>query len=278
MTTIKKCTFAYQFFIQNIKYFIMIASFNSFQKSILLIFIFSFIYSLTAYSQNSNAADAEKYIPQSEYRVFRLGISGGMGFSWMKPKTDGYEKNGSTFSYSYGLLTDYNFTKNYTFSSGINFNRLGGKLKLPKYTKVVDSIGEGTIYRTYQINSLEIPTLLKLKTNQIGYITYFAQLGLKHNFNLSSFANDELHHGESVTSTKDIDMADFTTFYRVSINLGFGVEYALSQTLSAFAYLEYDNGLNSSLTKQKTNSNGELRSPNENAFIRKFGVTFGLLF
>ena len=241
--------------------------------------IFSSLISLSAYSQDTKDTNAEKYVPQSEYRVFRLGISGGMGFSWMKPKTDGYEKDGNTFSYSYGLLTDYNFTKNYTFSSGISFNRLGGKMKFPNDTNVVGSIKEeGTLYRAYQINSLEVPTLLKLKTNQIGYVTYFAQLGLKHNFNLSSFANDELHHGESVTSTKDIDMADFTTFYRISINVGFGAEYALNQTLSAFAYLEYDNGLNSSLTNKKTNSNGDLRSPNENAFIRKLGITFGLLF
>ena len=239
---------------------------------------FSIFLSISSIAQDNNK-EVDNYVPQSEYRVFRLGISAGMGLSWMKPKTDGYEKDGNTFSYSSGLLTDYNFTKNYTFSSGINFNRLGGKLKLPNDTNVVGSIKEeGTLYRTYQINSLEIPTLLKLKTNQIGYLTYFAQLGLKHNFNLSSFANDELHHGGSVTSTKDIDMADFTTFYRISFNVGFGAEYALNQTLSAFAYIEYDNGLNSSLTNEKTNSNGDIRSPNENAFIRKFGITFGLLF
>ena len=249
-------------------------------NSIVILMFFSSFLSISSFAQDTNTADAENYIPQSEYRVFRLGISSGIGFTWMKPKTDGYEKNGSTFSYNYGLMTDYNFTKNYTFSSGISFNRLGGKLKFANDTSVIGSIQQqGILQRTYQINSLEIPTLLKLKTNQIGYITYFAQLGLKHNFNLSSFANDELILNDgSIVSTKDIDMADFTTFYRISFNIGFGAEYSLSQTLSAFAYLEYDNGLNSSLSKEKTNSDGKIRSPNENAFIRKLGITFGLLF
>ena len=202
-----------------------------------------------------------------------------MGFSWMKPKTDGYEKNGSIFTYNYGLLIDYNFTKNYTFSSGVSFNRLGGKLKFNNDTNVVGSIKQnGTIERQYYINSLEIPTLLKLKTNQMGYLTYFAQLGVRHNLKLSSFANDKLTHGSSVTETNDIDMADFTTFYRVSFSAGFGAEYAISQTFSAFAYLEYDNGLNSSLNGEKTNDKGHLKSPNENAFIKKFALTLGFLF
>ncbi len=248
-------------------------------RTFISVLFFSMFLSINSFAQSSDSTDIDNYVPQSEFRALRLGLVGGMGISWMKPKTQGYEKDGSTFTYNYGLVVDYNFTENYTFSSGVNFNRIGGKLKFPNDTNVVGSIKEiGTLHRTYYINSIEIPTILKLKTSQMGYFTYFAMIGLRHNLTLSSFANDELEHNGSVTETKDIDMADFTTFYRVSFNMGLGTEYSLSQTLSAFGYLEYDNGLNSSLNDEKTNKDGELKSPNENAFIRKFALTIGFLF
>ncbi|MCK5847265.1 MAG: PorT family protein [Bacteroidales bacterium] len=246
--------------------------------SIIAIF-FSTLLSVNSFAQDSNSVAADNYVPKSEFRTVRLGITGGMGISWMNPKTTGYEKNGSTFSYSYGLLIDYNFTQNYTFSSGVKFNRLGGKLKFANDTNVIGSIKQvGTLERSYYINSLEIPTLLKLKTNQMGYLTYFAQLGLLHNFALSSFGNDKLSANNSVTETNDIDMADYTSFYRISFNVGVGAEYAISQSFSGFAYLEFDNGLNSSLNSEKTNNDGKIISPNENAFIKKFALTFGFMF
>ena len=274
-------TFIYKFVrsihINNIILFAM-KNTNTIKSIIILslLMISSFI-ALNSTAQDTSSGD--NYVPQSDYRLLRLGITSGMGFAWMKPKTDGYEKNGSTFTYNYGIIIDYNFTKNYTFSSGLSFNQLGGKLHYANDTSIVGSVPHnGVLERKYQINSLELPTLLKLKTNQMGYLTYFAQIGLKHNFQLSSFADDVVTYGNETKATQDIDMADNTSFYRISFNAGLGAEYAISQTFSAFAYLEYDNGLSNSLSNEKTNSDGKIISKKEKAFIKKFAITFGFLF
>ncbi len=253
--------------------------------TIIIVFAMSLLYTNSLNAQEAKKKEKEKipevvaenYVPQTEFRALRLGILGNMGLSWMVPKTEGYSKGGSRFAYSYGLLVDYNFTKNYTFSSGIGFNSLGGKLSY-KTDTTRTPMEEGDMTRTYRINYLEIPTMLKLKTNQMGYLTYFTQLGLRHNFRLSSFSDDEFTPtGKATENTENVDMIDHTGFYRLSLNIGIGAEYAISQTFSAFGYIEYDNGLTNSLTGEKTKDD-EIISPSESAFIKKFTITLGFLF
>ena len=255
-------------------------------KKIILVSIFTLLAVSTLIAQvktdsvnNANSVDAENYIPQSEFRVVRLGISGALGISYMNPKTEGYTKEGSTLSYKYGLLIDYNFTKNYTFSSGVYFNSLGGKLAYNDSIKLGDNTTytKGVMNRSYRINYLEIPTMLKLKTNQMGYLTYFTQLGLRHNFRLTSYSNDNFDYGTGTDTKDNVDMVDNTSFYRLSFSVGVGAEYAISQSFSVFGYLEFDNGLTNSLTNEKK-KDGEIISQEENALIKNFALTVGLLF
>ncbi len=257
-------------------------------KKLILVLSFTLLVVTTLSAQvntdsinKANAVDAENYIPQSDFRKVRLGIAGALGVSFMNPKTEGYEKDGSKFSYKYGLLVDYNITKNYTFSSGIYFNSLGGKLKYQDSLDIKDDnvFTQGDMNRSYRVNYLEIPTMLKLKTNQMGYLTYFTQLGLRHNFRLSSYSNDIFEYGtESTIANDDVDMVDNTSFYRLSFNVGIGAEYALSQSFSAFAYFEFDNGLTNSLTKEKKDGDDKIISRKEDALIKNFSLTLGLLF
>lgn len=229
--------------------------------------------------QQSNTVDADNYVPESDFRAVRLGIYGGIGLSWMKPKTTDFESLGSRMSYTYGLLIDYNFTKNYTFSSGVSFNSLGGKLSYPNNYKFNDTTTiNGMLDRSYRINYIEIPTMLKLKTNQMGYFTYFAQMGVRHNFRVSStgidnFSYIDVNNIEVETPENEIDIQDYTSFYRLSFNFGFGAEYAISQTFSAFAFIGYDNGLTNSLSNTPA-INGDKAS----AMLNQFGLTVGFLF
>ncbi len=225
--------------------------------------------------KSSNAVASENFIPKSEFRTVRLGIYGGLGVSWMKPKTVGYTSEGSRIAYSYGLLVDYNFTENYTFTSGISYSSLGGKLLYNDSAIVTQNLyTQGTTSRSYRINYLEIPTLLKLKTNQMGYFTYFAQIGLRHGFRLNSIGTDEFKFTNgSKEPVTDINIVDNVSFYRMSFNIGLGAEYAISQTFSAFTFLEFDNGLTNALTNPNKSKENK-----EQAFLKKFGLTVGFLF
>jgi len=237
-----------------------------------------------AYSQTDStktttkSVDSENYVPKSEFRIFRMGIYGGMGFSWMKPKTKDYKSDGSTFSYHYGLITDYNFTENYTLSTGFAISKAGGKLLYSDSSTISGSTkAYGDLSRKYSISYFEIPILIKMKTNQMGYFTYFAQLGVRNYLQLNStydetFSYDDAGNRKTITS-ENYENSDGISFYRMSFSFALGAEYAISKSFSAFGYLSYDNGLTNILDNENLNT-----GKTENAMIRQFTITAGFLF
>ena len=252
---------------------------NKIKYSLLVIFLLliSYSYSQTNDSSSTSQTNTGNTVePASEFRPFRIGVYGDLGASWMVPKNDYYIKNGSKISAGWGLLFDWNFTENYTFSSGFYLGNFGGKLKynhkLPDANNVI-----GLMERKYNIKYLDIPLNLKLKTNQIGYFTYFFQIGINNGFRLSATADDIF---TSTTDPKEsyakdkIDIIGSTSLYRLSFNVGAGAEYQISKSFSAFAYLGYNNGLLNSLSGQNS------VDPNvkENAIINKLSLTAGFLF
>ncbi len=249
-------------------------SFKKIFVSLLLIAATSQIISaqpVTRDSVNTQDVESENYVPQSEFRPFRLGIYGGLGSSWMKTKTSDVESEGTVFSYQYGLIVDINFTENYAFSSGFNINSMGGKLTDSLY---FDANNTYFTHEKYRINSLQIPTSLKLKTNQMGYFTHFAQIGLLHDFRLSAYNDIQYTNNQNEpVSKEDVDYKEYTSFYRIAFQMSLGTEYALSKSLSAFAFISFENGLSNAFNKEKAKI-----SYNSEAEINKLNLTVGLLF
>jgi len=226
----------------------------------------------------TRSVESENYIPKSEFRKFRMGIYGGIGWSWMKPKTTDYTSEGSKFAYSYGLITDYNFTENYTLSSGFAISNGGGKLSYSDSSKISGSTyAYGMLNRSYSISYFEIPILIKMKTNQMGYFTYFAQLGIRNYMRLNSTYDETFAYSDNGNTktiiSDDFENSDGINFYRMSFSFGLGAEYAISKTFSAFGYLSYDNGLTNVL-----NNTNNATGIEENAMIRQFTLTAGFLF
>ena len=97
-----------------------------------------------------------------------LGLTAAPGIAWLKPDTEGLEGDGSKVAFSYGIIFDYNFTDNYALASGIEVAYNGGKI-INRDTST-SLTGEIT---TFKLQYIEVPITLKMKTNEIGYITYF---------------------------------------------------------------------------------------------------------
>lgn len=231
-----------------------------------------------AFAQNDSNTSSNTN-QSNEIQKIKIGIYGDFGFSYLKPKSNDYRSDGSSGSYSYGLVVDNNFTKNYTFSTGIRFSSYGGNLSFNDSLKVNSVMETGVMKRKYRINYLEIPLSLKLKTNQMGYLTPFVHLGLSNGFRLSSYADDEFSVSKSSTKvlTENSDINDGTAFYRLSLDFGVGAEYAISQSLSAFAILSFQNGLTNSLNGTSFASENYTET-NNSAMLKKFALTVGLMF
>jgi len=245
--------------------------------SVLLIGLFG-ISTSYAQSDTTKSVEADNYVPKSEFRSFRMGIYGGMGFSWMKPITKDYTSDGSIFAYNYGLITDYNFTENYTLSTGFAISSNGGKLSYKDSYNINDTVSvEGMFNRSYTISSFEIPIMIKMKTNQMGYFTYFAQLGVRNYLRLGSTYDETFAYDDNGTTktimTEDFENSDEMSFYSMSFSFGLGTEYAISKSFSAFGYISYNNGLINVLDRTNTYSDNK-----ENAVIKNFTLTVGFLF
>jgi len=161
--------------------------------------------------------------------------------SWMSSDSKKIEREGTNFGFGGGLVLDNYFQENYAFSTGIFLEGMGGNLRF------LDSIGftTGGVQDTlpagstvkYKLQYITIPVSLKLKTNEIGYLKFFAHLGMNAHMN--------------VKATGDVDMAgiqgedirDEIKFFMMSYFLGGGLEYSLGGNTALIGGLYWTSGI-----------------------------------
>src|SRR6188768_3568096 len=115
----------------------------------------------TLLAMNVNAQDEKK---------FRLGLEICPNMAWLKSDVKGFENDGSPVGFRFGLLGDFRLggDKNYYFSTGVFMNNLKGKTKV----SFVDTSGTTSkATAEYKFQYVEVPLSIKLKTDEIGYIT-----------------------------------------------------------------------------------------------------------
>ncbi|PKP36205.1 MAG: hypothetical protein CVT98_08660 [Bacteroidetes bacterium HGW-Bacteroidetes-15] len=192
-------------------------------KKILLITVIVIFVSISSFAQNS--------------KFFRFGLLGSPAYAWLKPDTKGWESKSGQLKFGYGFIGEFTIADNYSFATSIDIAYSGGKLQYnTDSTKNTNS---------YDLQYLEIPLSLKMKTNEIGYITYYGKFGAGVGFNLKARGDVEIEDlkGNKLPSNIDIDIADDINFFRTSFIIGLGIEYSLSETTSIIVGATFNNGL-----------------------------------
>lgn len=181
-----------------------------------------------------------------EESSFHFGLKAAPSIAWLKTDTKEVSSNGSKFGFSYGLMTEFNFAKRYAFATGLDVAYRGGKLKS------IFSINTGgldstiTTEATYKLQYVEIPLTLKLKTNEIGYFTYYLQFGLspgvcirgREDYKTTGQSNG-VSYGNSET---DVDIKKDINNFNLSMIIGGGVEYTLSGSTNLLVGVTFNNG------------------------------------
>ncbi len=109
-----------------------------------------------------------------------------------------------------------------------------------------------TVTMKYRLKYLEIPFGLKLKTHEIGYLTYFTKFGLNAAFNLSAMGD---------ANQKSIEDADFNNeinFINFGYHLGFGLEYSLWSDFILSGGLTYYQGIGDVTTNSDYRENDKI--------------------
>jgi hypothetical protein len=196
--------------------------------------------------------------------------------SWLKPDHKDIEQEGNKLRFGFGVSIDKMFTDNYAIGTGLNLITTGGELTYLKKDDV-DVNSKSTqfvtkVTRNYNLKYVEVPLTLKLRTNEIGYMTYWGQMGLGLGFKYRAQANEDITYVKqkieddsstpneneeawidsqlSAATVEDQDVDDDIALFRTSLIAGLGIEYNISGNTSIVAGVIYNNGFGDVLKKQ----------------------------
>ncbi len=162
-------------------------------------------------------------------------------FAWLGSDDDSVDPAGSIFNVQFGLQMDRYFEENYAFHLGFGINNLGGNLLYKDSTSFVSKgdtlfTAPGTTMK-HNLQYLDIPLGLKFKTEELGYATFFLQLGFNPmiNINASATSDDGSFDNENIRENIHV--------FNLGYHAGIGVEYRLGGSTAAIGGLRWTSGL-----------------------------------
>lgn len=176
--------------------------------------------------------------------------------SWMKPtanKSDDNEYltsgNGTKLGFTYGLMAEYRFADNYSFVTGLQINMAKGGITTKRDMAPADSAAfvTNTVF-DYSIQYLEVPIALKMRTNLIGGLRFFGQLGITPSFNIAkktSYVVNYFENGNNkVASDENVKLKGALAITPIlfQMNIGIGAEYPINDQLCGYLGVFFNNG------------------------------------
>ncbi len=226
---------------------------------------------IVALGFNSNAQGNEK--------DFRFGLKIEPSFNWLKPdNAKDFTNGGLQLGFGVGAITDFKLAENIWLSTGFSLDFSGAKLNYLDNGNDRDTTGyyvyddaiveisdmEGVdsaryadylFYqlnkRAYKVNYVNIPMMLKMKTNEIGYLTYYGQFGLLTSIMTKARSTDDVTLSGTASSLEDLNIDSEVSLMKASLSIGGGFEYAISESTSAFVTVAYNYGF-TSITKKES--------------------------
>ncbi len=190
---------------------------------------------------------------------FRFGMSFSPNVLWMANKTKNVTPDGVKFGYGYGITMERVFEQNYSIATGVFIDQFGGNIVVGKNTYKnpdgFDSIYNNIAYN-YRNSYVTVPIALKLRTNEIGYFTYYGVFGLSNSILTSAKAkisngpayynSDEfnfVNKNEDSEVLSDVTIEDNVRTFRFGLLLEAGTEYSISGNTALVLGIQYNNNL-----------------------------------
>lgn len=214
---------------------------------LLLLFVFT-----------SNIARSQETAAAPSTDKFRFGLHFSPNIGWEKTKNEGFSSNGGRLGFGFGLMAEFNLSQRYAFLTGLNVNKVN--------TSNIGSYTTENITSDINIQYVEIPLALKLKTNEIGYLTYFGKFGLAPSYNMRA---------KSTSNDVETNFIKQTQPVRLGLLIGIGTEYNISGSTRLLFGIDFNNGFTNMYTKRATfDRSGKKRSSINNFISLNIGVYF----
>ena len=181
-------------------------------------------------------------IPSQGQGKLRFNVHFDPQIAWLSSSDhDAINPDGSILHLQAGIQMDYFFQENYAFVLGFGISNMGGRLIYGEGTDYVQNDEPVSILPGQEVKMnlqyLDIPLGLKLKTEELGYATIFLQLGFNTMFRLSS-------HISSKDGELDKDhVEDSINLFSLGYHVGAGIEYRLGGNTAVIAGIRWTDGL-----------------------------------
>lgn len=185
----------------------------------------------------------------------RFGLKLSPNLSMLRSETKELKAAGNTLGYTFGLMTEFPIggSGNYRFATGLSLNKVGGRTSTDTSYSTVPGqtiLQVRSLERTYKLQYIELPLTVKLMTNEIGYMRYFAQVGFSAGFNIAAKADivQAVVFQNAPTLVQDFEeledenVMDDINLFRIGLVVGAGAEYNFSGNTSLLFGITYNNG------------------------------------
>lgn len=245
---------------------------------------------------------------ENNLKNFRFGLVAAPSLNWYKPEdSKKFDNAGIKAGFGFGLQMEFRLNKVASLVTGVQIHYDRGNLALISLTDTAnflyDTQGQGYLAiedtagktyvryrlneRLYKTNYVVLPIYLKMKTNEIGMMTYFGEFGLLAGIRLKSKTTDEVAFyspGFPKSTLSDNDNTKDMNFMRMQLHIGGGFEYNLSGSTSVFAAAAFNYGFTNVFQKNSeylgavTPAQGTWTAFKQQATANSVSLSVGILF
>jgi len=209
------------------------------------------------------------------FAQIKIGMKLSPQFTWASSDNKNSESSGIRLNAAYGVMIDYYFSEHYAIGTEFCVNSYGANvnIKKDKYLAVdyagVTYPNTDAVKFDYRVQYMQIPVLIKMRTNEANGMRYYAEFGFGMGFLFKSKA--DVTFGATTIENVDVNTPDPSDEYiitygsgssvnkyssevsgfRGSMILGGGIMYTIKGNSSIIVGLRYDNGLSSFLSDDK---------------------------
>jgi len=180
----------------------------------------------------------------AQHKPFQFGFKGAVNLGWFATDAEGYNNEGTDFGGSWGFTADFFLMENYSITSGFDIVYLNSSISFPDHKphEILTVKVPGISTRSYKNKYVEIPIIFTMKTNEMGKLRYFAQIGFGMGFLISSKAEENfVADDNSMTTTESLNTYDDLRFTRESLIIGAGVEIPIKGSTYLRSGIKFDN-------------------------------------
>jgi hypothetical protein len=192
--------------------------------------------------------------------------------SWFS--TDSYDtrSDGVIPGFNFGVSYNKYFSPNYSFSSGLNITRAGGRLinrdesrfEMKNYYNTVFTVDPGEPI-TLRITYLSVPLGLKLQTDQTGFGRFFTDVGFDPKIVVGARADIPSLNIREGNAIPEMNL------FNLSFHVIAGVEYPLSRNNYLIIGMGFENNI---FDVTKDNGNQPSNVVSQKMVSVRIGMTF----